>query len=194
MKNLRFYLVLGLFLLSIYGVYRVAVESERRGYARAATAYLWQIDTLEAICNKIPDTITKRDTIYLERVYSDTVYVPVISETAGDTNFYSDTVKGPELEFIIKDKVKGSILNRSTEYTLQTPLIVDTVQIYKTVPHFIEKQIPVQKTAYLRAGYSLNYYSIGYGKIFNSKHAVGVDAVLYAGNPFVTVGYTYLIE
>lgn len=170
------------------------LQGEKRGYSKAGEAYLWQLDTLEKICNEVPDTVTKRDTVYIKVLHLDTVYTPIVSAVSNDINYYRDTVRTKDLEFIIADKVRGSILTRRTKYTLNTPHIIDTVQIYKTVPRFIDKPVLIQNKAYLRASVSVGYYSVGYGKIFNSRHAVGLDAVLFDNRPYLTIGYTYLIQ
>ena len=175
-------------LLVFAGVY-----SFKRGEAKAAAYYQWQIDTLIAVCNEKPDTINIIDTVWDTKVVYKDKYIP----TPVSPGEYRDTVRTADLDFWIHDYTTGTILSRETGYSLKVPkFITDTTIIYKNVPKFIEveKIVKIENTAYLRASIGPGYYSVGYGKIFNNRHALGASVILYDTRPNICLDYTYFIN
>jgi hypothetical protein len=173
-----------------------AIES----YKKAAITSEALLDSVLVICQQIPDTVHTSDTIYTEKIVYQEVYKPVPA-SEGETKEYFDTTKTTDLDFWIHDLVRGEILSRKTGYLLKVPLIIrDTTRIYKEVPKLIEV-IKIKKTE--NKGYisgsiggsiGVGHYTLGFGSILNSRHALGLNIIYYKGEPGAAISYTYFIK
>lgn len=103
------------------------------------------LDSLEAIANSIPDTVTVVDTTRPDTVIRWKEYTPVPAEVTESGYFYQDTVKDENLSIYVSDSISntGIINYRKVGYKLYIPLQIDrTTTITKKVP------VPVKMIEY----------------------------------------------
>lgn len=156
------------------------------------------IDSVNAISYIESDTVIISDTFYIEKIVYQEIYKPSPDIVKGDTAYYNDTISNEDLEFWIKEQIAGNILSRSTGYKLKAPtLIRDTVRIFKPIPRIITEYKDCDKIeykAYLSGEIGFNYYSVGYHKIIKKRHSIGLNTVIFEGQPTISIGYSYFFD
>lgn len=152
------------------------------------------------------DTLRITDTIYQENIIVQEVFKPipvkepVIKKKEGDNliisasngnileiyNYYQDTVTDNNIDFIIKEKVDGEILERETSYNLKVPLLIkDSVFITTN-----EVKIRSPAKYYMSAGIGFNSLTFGGGIIVKDKHSFGLHLLNDRDKSYLFAQYT----
>lgn len=131
------------------------------------------IDSMQVIANTPADTV--RDTTYVPKEVRVPIKVPYPVYSKDSVNFYSDTTETNDIVLVIRDSIKGLLLNRVSSYTLKVPrYITNTVTKFIPVPIMPANKDPVYYK-YLEVGFGYGL-SVG-GGVEYKKFRLGAEVV-----------------